>query len=50
MKYNLQRNGDYVRMAMTEIGDQEIYICLLRALYQIDVEHFFSWYSYCGYI
>jgi DDE superfamily endonuclease len=50
MKYNLRRDGDYFRMAMTDMEDRDIYMCLLRALYQIDVGHFYSWYSYCGYI
>ncbi|KIK79327.1 hypothetical protein PAXRUDRAFT_161525, partial [Paxillus rubicundulus Ve08.2h10] len=29
------KNGDYTRLAMTELSDEEIYISLLRALYII---------------
>src|SRR5580698_4988865 len=35
MKYHLRCNGDYVRMAMTELSDIDIHCALLEALYQI---------------
>ena len=49
MKYHLRRNGDLVRMAMTELSDKEIYLCLLDALYLITPMDCHSWYKYCGY-
>jgi transposase len=49
MKYHLQRNGDLVRMAMTELSDNDIYICLLDALYIISPADCKGWYKYCGY-
>jgi transposase len=50
MKYNLRRNGNYVRLAMTEMSDENILICLFQALYSITPDHSRSWYHYCGYI
>jgi transposase len=50
MKYNLRRNGDYVRMAMTEMSDADIYVCLLKALYSITTQDFYGWYKFCGYV
>ncbi|KIJ04806.1 hypothetical protein PAXINDRAFT_94266 [Paxillus involutus ATCC 200175] len=50
MKYHLRRNGDYTRLAMTELSDEEIYITLLRALYIITPMDIFGWYAHCGYI
>lgn len=50
MKYHLRRNGDYVRMVMTEMSDDEIYTRLIRALYVITPEDAFGWYRHCGYI
>jgi hypothetical protein len=50
MKYRLRRNGDYVRMVMTEMSDEEIYITLLKALYLITSEDAYGWYKHCGYV
>lgn len=50
MKHHLRRNGDYVRMAMTQMADSDIYITLLKALYEITPRDAFEWYRYCGYI
>lgn len=50
MKYNLRRDGDYVRMAMTEMENVDIQHCLLRALYLITLEDIHGWYHHCGYI
>jgi len=33
MKYHLRRNGAYIRMAMTEMSDEEIYLTLLKKAY-----------------
>lgn len=33
MKYHLRRNGEYARLAMTQLTEPEIYITLLDALY-----------------
>jgi len=49
MKYHLRQNGDLVRMAMTELSDKEIYLCLLDALYLITPMDCRGWYKYCGY-
>src|SRR5712675_1908653 len=38
MKYHLRRNGDYVRLAMTELSDKDIFLTLTLALYQISAE------------
>ncbi|KIO09796.1 hypothetical protein M404DRAFT_130919, partial [Pisolithus tinctorius Marx 270] len=50
MKYHLCCNGDFIRMAMTELSDKEIYTTLLKALCVITLEDSFGWYSHCGYI
>jgi len=50
MKYHLRRNGEYVRMVMTQMSDAEIYLCLLRALYTITSDDCRGWYRYCGYV
>ena len=49
MKYHLRRNGDLLRMTMTELSDKEIYLCLLDALYLITPMDCHGWYKYCGY-
>ncbi|KAF9220153.1 hypothetical protein BS17DRAFT_715585 [Gyrodon lividus] len=48
MKYNLHQNRDYMRLAMTLLSDQEIYVTLLKALYFITPEDSFAWYLHCG--
>lgn len=50
MKYHLRRNGDYVRMAMKELSDEEIFVTLLKALYVITPQDSFGWFAHCGYI
>lgn len=49
MKFHLRRNGDLVRMAMTELSDEDIFLCLLDALYVISPMDCRGWYKYCGY-
>ncbi|KIK16905.1 hypothetical protein PISMIDRAFT_112440 [Pisolithus microcarpus 441] len=50
MKYHLCRNGDYMRMAMTMLSDEEIYVMLLKSLYTITPQDSLGWYAHCGYI
>ena len=50
MKYHLRRNGEYTRLAMTDMSDQEIYITLLEALYSITPQDSYGWFSHCGYV
>jgi hypothetical protein len=38
-----------VRMAMTELSDEEIFLCLMDALYSISRTDCHGWYKYCGY-
>ena len=50
MKYHLRRNGDYVRMAMTQMSKLDVYLTLLQALYLITPEDAYGWYQHCGYV
>jgi len=50
MQYHLRRNGDYMRMVMTQMADEQIYVALLRALYTITTQDAFGWYLRCGYV
>ena len=50
MKYQLRRDGAYIRMAMTEMTDEAIQYCLLRALYSISINDIHGWYHHCGYV
>jgi transposase len=50
MKYHLRRKGDYIRMAMTELDNEQIYCCLLEALYESTPADVFGWYRHCGYV
>jgi transposase len=50
MKYHLCRKGDYIRMAMTELNNEQIYCCLLKALYESMPADVFGWYRHCGYV
>ena len=50
MKYRLRRNGDYVRLAMTELSNFEVYSTLLEALYLSTAEDVFGWFQQCGYV
>ena len=50
MKYRLRRNGDYIRFAMTELPDAEIYSTLIEAVCNITQQDSFGWYRHCGYV
>ena len=50
MKFCLRRKGEYIRMALTELSDTEIFCTLLEALYQITPEDAFGWFRHCGYV
>jgi transposase len=50
MKYHLRRNGDYVRLAIGEHSNKEVFCTLLEALYQITAADVFGWYRHCGYV
>jgi transposase len=49
MKYHLRAQGEYIRMAMTELSTLEIRCILLEALYVISARDVFGWYRHCGY-
>jgi transposase len=44
MKYHLRRNGNYIRLAMTELSDADIYFALSQALYEITAEGVSGWF------
>jgi hypothetical protein len=50
MKYHLRRNGEYVRLAMTELSDEDIYFTFSMALYEVAGDGAFGWFRHCGYI
>ena len=50
MKYHLRRNGEYARLAMTQLSNEEIALTLSIALYEISAEGVFGWYRHCGYV
>jgi len=50
MKYHLRRNGEYVRMAMTELSDQDIYYTLSQTLFECTAESVYGWFHHCGYV
>lgn len=50
MKYRLRRNGSYIRFAMTELSDFEIYSTLNEAVCDITRQDLFGWYRHCGYV
>ena len=50
MKYHLRREGDYIRMAMTEMPDADIYDCLFKAIYSVSPQNARGWYRHCGYV
>jgi len=49
MKYHLRHNSDYVHLAMMELSDEDIFLTLTLALYQISAEDVFGWFRHCGY-
>jgi hypothetical protein len=50
MKYNLQRNGHYMRNALTELNEVEIERIILEALLSATPRHVFGWFRHCGYV
>ena len=50
MKYHLCRNGEYARLAMTELSNDDIFFVLSTALYEISREGVFGWFRHCGYV
>jgi transposase len=50
MKYHLRRNGEYARLAMTELSNDDIFFTLSTALYEISREGVFGWFRHCGYV
>ena len=50
MKYHLRRNGEYARLAMTELSDEEIFLMLSLTLYEISASGVFGWFHHCGYV
>lgn len=50
MKYHLRRDGDYVRMTMDHMDDEDIAMRLLDALHAITVDDCRGWFRHCGYI
>ncbi|KIK75593.1 hypothetical protein PAXRUDRAFT_172347 [Paxillus rubicundulus Ve08.2h10] len=50
MKYHLHRNGDYTRLAMTQMSNEDTYITLLNALSTITPQDSFGWLAHCSYV
>ena len=50
MKYHLRRNGEYARLAMTELSNDDIFFVLSTTLYEISREGVFGWFRHCGYV
>jgi transposase len=50
MKYHLRRNGEYARLAMTELSEEDIFFTLTAALYEISAAGVFGWFRHCGYV
>jgi transposase len=50
MKYYLCRNGDYIRMVMTDLTEDDIRCTLLEALYSMMELDIFGWFRHCGYV
>jgi hypothetical protein len=50
MKYHLRRNGEFVRMAMIELSDSDIYTTLTEALFECTAGGVFGWFRHCGYV
>jgi hypothetical protein len=49
MKYHLRRDGQYVRMAMTQLTSSDVYATLVQALMEITPQDAQGWYKHCGY-
>jgi transposase len=50
MKYNLRRDGELVHMAMTDLSDSEIFLCLSCAIFSVTPKDSYGWFRYCGYL
>ena len=50
LKYYLCRNGEYARLAMTQLSDEDIFITLSHALYEVSSSGTFGWFRHCGYV
>ena len=50
MKYRLRRNGDYIRFAMNELSEAQIYSTLIETVCDITQQDTFGWYRHCGYV
>jgi transposase len=50
MKYKLRRNGEYVRLAMTELPMEEVISILLETIYSLTPDDVFGWFRHCGYV
>jgi transposase len=50
MKYRLRRNGEYARLAMTELPTIDVICVLLEALYGCSLDDVFGWFRHCGYV
>jgi transposase len=50
MKYRLRRNGEYARLAMTELSQMDVICTLLEALYVSTPTDIFGWFRHCGYV
>ncbi|KAF8346481.1 hypothetical protein F5887DRAFT_883703 [Amanita rubescens] len=49
LKYHLRCDGEYIRMAMTNMPIEGIYTVLFKAIYHISSADAFSWFRHCGY-
>lgn len=50
LKYHLRRDGEYIRMALTDMPVEEIYSILRQAVYRMPSADVFGWYRHCGYV
>ena len=50
MKYRLRHNSVYIRFAMNELPEEEIYSTLVKAACDITPQDTFGWFRHCGYV
>ena len=50
LKFHLRRDGEYIRMALTDMPVEEIYSILRQAVYRMPSADVFGWYRHCGYV
>ena len=50
MKYRLRRDGVYIRFAMNQLSEQEVYCILFKAACNITPQDVWGWYRHCGYV